>query len=65
MGRAAGPGAEAGRAFGLPGAGAGIERLEGAGAQGMPGARHLFQQRLAWSGWRLHKCRGTAPKLCL
>lgn len=62
---AAGPGVGGLKAFELQGAGEGIDRLEGTEGQAMPSARHLFQQRLARSGWRLHECRGTAPKFCL
>lgn len=65
MGWAAGPGVGGVKAFERQDAGEGIDGLEGAEAQSMPSARHLFQQRLTRSGWKLHKCRGTAPKFCL
>lgn len=65
MGWAAGPGVGGVKAFERQGVGEGIDCLEGAEAQSMLSARHLFRQRLARSGWRLHKYRGTAPKFCL
>lgn len=65
MGWAAGSGVGGMKAFERQGVGEGIDRLEAAEAQDMPSARHLFQQRLTRSGWRLNKCRGMAPKFCL